>query len=98
MTDETRKLFDAPWTGGMRKDRLSEEYVVVSDHNSTITAHVDTKENANRLARLPELYDELQRMIHVECLSRCSRSKLCSHPCDLVRPAVELLRKVRDGE
>ena len=105
MTDETKQLFDAPWTGGMRKDRMAEECVVVSDHNFTIAAQVYTKEDANRLARLPELYDALvDLLIH----KGCSSAKIDGCPlqgpawvkcrkCELL-PYIELLRKVRDGE
>ena len=105
MNDETKILFDAPWTGGMRKDRLSEEYVVVSDHNFTIAAHVDTKENANRLSRLPELYDALMEALEIICgipgedaCDHCSNASLdLGGPCR-IREWRELLQKVRDGE
>lgn len=61
MTDETKKLFDAPW--------LSEEYEhghgawVVRRSKGYLIAENLSGQDANRLARLPELYDALQEAI-----------------------------------
>lgn len=96
MTDETKKLFDAPWTVADDKDEQG-RYMTM-DNDMACVAKESTLKDANRHACLPELYDELQRMVYVECTNACERKEPCDKPCDVVRPAVELLKKVRDGE
>ena len=114
MTDETKQLFNAPWTGGERRDKLSDDFVVIDDKCATITSHIITKETANRLARLPELYDALAEAIRDACEDCVTEAELrtgmifdpveygCVYPerdcCPKCRGWIELLRKVRDGE
>lgn len=108
MTDETKKLFNAPWEVCLEKrGSFYRPCVVTSD---TKIASVCTKENANRLARLPELYDALVPHLSATCI-RCRRRE-CDFDfetfvqnegcgcCDdgIFREHWKLLKKVRDGE
>ena len=59
MTDETKQLFDAPWTvtrEEIRKDTV--RYGVAKSHLDLVAIDL-THEDAHRLARLPELYEAL---------------------------------------
>ena len=94
MTDETKKLFDAPW-------RIHKTYPnFVMNSNNLIVAECRQK-TANRIARLPELYDALMYLVvnycHEAFLS-CDECRLCPDQNCKGRKWVELLRKVRDGE
>jgi hypothetical protein len=95
VTDETQKLFNAPWTIYGEPDDYS---FVIQNASEDEIATVFIPDEAKRISRLPELYDELQRMIHVECTNACERREPCDELCDVVRPAVELLKKVREGK
>ena len=56
MNDETKKLFDAPWTIYGEPDDYS---FVLQDASEDEIATIFTTDNAKRIARLPELYDAL---------------------------------------
>lgn len=107
MTNETKKLFDAPW----EILPCNVGYDVVSAYNSIaedriFVAHADSKSTANRLARLPELYDALMEAMQYHCsscvgfdvsdipisniLKNCQRVDCCAHRW------LKLLQKVRD--
>ena len=92
MTDETKKLFNAPW----KVDEMFPKFV--DDKDGFFLAETESERVTARLARLPELYDELERMVNVECVNACERHGPCDKPCDVVKPAIELLKKVRNGE
>ena len=74
MTDETKQLFDAPWTvtvEEIRKD--TKRFAVVKNNLDYELVAIDlTHEDAHRLARLPELYDALLSHLFVTCI-RCWR-------------------------
>jgi len=98
MTEETKKLFDAPWKSTER------DFVV--DCNGHAFTQTETREQANRLARLPELYDALWESAKAyckdasfNCLSKRHRCMvLMDHmKCDAI-PWIELLKRVKDGE
>jgi hypothetical protein len=114
MTKEIKKLFAAPWE--LRPCDVG--YDVISAYNSIaedriFVAHADSKSAANRLARLPELYDALIKNTYERCAN--VRASLRCYPLtieEFIRGACdcdtkcawgycktwELLRKVRDGE
>ena len=102
MTEETRKLFDAPWKSVEDKDNpfpfMHHKEIVTNNGQGHTIANDIIGDDANRIARLPELYDELERMVNVECVNACERHGPCDKPCDVVKPAIELLKKVRNGE
>ena len=101
MTEETAKIFNAPWE--------AEEYkhgkgaFVVRNKGGYLVAENMSEQDAQRLARLPELYDALMESAKHLCkdirnnrepdCENCFFGKLCS-----VRSWIDLLRKVRDGE
>lgn len=96
MTDETKKLFDAPWRVDNRRYPFD-----VTESDGFWVCECATLETANRLARLPELYDKLMWAVVQKCpdaflaLDEC---RLCPDKKCKYREIVELLRKVRDGE
>jgi len=114
MTDETKKLFDAPWE--IRPCDVG--YDIVSAYNSIaedriFVAHADSKSTANRIARMPELYDALLHCICTSCnvciYDHCGSpvdcEQLLSQECTYEDSKLcfehevrELLKKVRDGE
>ena len=97
MTDETKKLFDAPW----HVENLT--FVVSNtDGKDSISVSSDMK-TANRLARLPELYDALFDAANRLCGEPKIRGEYACKSCVVkdscqVRKWYELLEKVRDGE
>ena len=108
MTDETKKLFDAPWVASDDKDDpfpFMHHKEIVSNNGQGHTIAKDIiGDDANRLARLPELYDALVYFVHRSCSSakidRCPNKGagwIGCRDCSLM-PYIELLRKVRDGE
>lgn len=78
MTDETKQLFDAPYT--VKPDSCG-----VFDSEGTEIAWASESWDRNRIARIPELYDALDKA-----------SPYC--PMWLTNEIVPLLQKVRDGE
>ena len=105
MTDETKQLFDAPWT--IKSD--GEAYFSVWDKNDDcICDGILMFDNAKRLARLPELYDALDEATRRYCgivrgynhdpiKNGCppDNGRTCASLC-IAREWLELLRKVRD--
>ena len=105
MTDETKKLFDAPWKReGMIIRNKKDNYVCSA-----------SPDNINCLARLPELYDALVETVYYKCFEcmgglrhniDLTREELVKNGCPKKNKSnvciyvkhLELLRKVRDGE
>ena len=65
MTYQTKQLFDAPLEVCLEKRGSFYRPCVVS--SDTKIASVCTKEDANRFARLPELYDALVEVAYEHC-------------------------------
>lgn len=123
MTDETKKLFNAPWKrannlsrngSGKVRGRSQSRIVDASDRPVAYAYPTGTQKiTANRLARLPELYDALANAVRDACQDCVDQ--VYDHPtvydpvkqgclfkdkncCEMCRSWIELLRKVRDGE
>ena len=93
MTDETKKLFDAPWQ--------CECFELYDKDGHSIAQNIDTEENSCRLSHLPELYDALMYFVVNDCphaFVSNDECRLCPNKKCKTREAVELLRKVRDGK
>ena len=106
MTDETKKLFDAPWQvwgGGCQ----------VCDIRGIARAYCEDIKDSARITSLPELYDALLHCIcsscnvciYDHCDSPVDCEQLLSQECTyedsklcFEHEARELLKKVRDGE
>lgn len=104
MTEETKKLFDAPWTIYGEPDDYS---FVLQDASEDEIATIFTTDNAKRIARLPELYDALAEAAAGKCWSCAGESSetMLDHPCPkghdedcYVAKWRELLKFVRDGK
>ena len=68
MTDETKKLFDAPWTVVSPDDPEEDRLIIIAAGGLVKIANdVETLVYANRLARLPELYDALMVAAYEHC-------------------------------
>ena len=73
MTDETKKLFDAPWKVDkvdFKSDIFGVGSTILRIFDKTeelITTHIPDEKTANRLARLPELYDALMETVYYKC-------------------------------
>lgn len=106
MTEETKKIFDAPWS--------VTDLDYVEDSEGYYICEAETREQANRLARLPELYDALAFVLHEKC-NNCyyhgtghpnaqslqdyiDKGCLFHHKTCDYQKAWELLKKVRDGK
>lgn len=105
MTDETKNLFDAPWSAYPLDD--------VGDANGNFVCSCETPEMAHRLARLPELYDACVEAVYYRCfdclggfrhdIGLTSEDLLndgCpkkSNNCFFLK-TIDLLRKVRAGK
>lgn len=99
MTEETKKLFDAPW----RATNLD----YVEDANGYYVCECGTHLTASNIARLPELYDALHEAADGKCWS-CAGVNVdsvfgngCPKGNDetcYVAKWIDLLRKVRDGK
>ena len=107
MTDETKKLFDAPFAVmGDAEDYKKFNVIIHSPksqrHCCTVASCVDQK-TAFRFVRLPELYDALMEAAKSYCQAAdfdCPKT-YCAWASDGKCKALkwlELLRKVRDGE
>lgn len=95
MTEETAQLFNVPWH--------ATDLDHVEDSEDCYICECDTHKTANRLARLPEMYDALVYFVHRSCSSakidRCPNQGagwIGCRDCSLM-PYIELLRKVKDG-
>ena len=100
MTDETKQLFDAPWTEGYDSD-TGETWV--TDKNGRRVA--DTSKHGMRIVRMPELYDALKQVTEGICRECSNVENIFELPCRdpqanecHVAQWRELLRKVRDGQ
>lgn len=99
MTCATKKLFDAPWA--IEEEAPLAWYCVIDSKDSVVANDVRDQKTVNRLARLPELYDALMYFVVNDCphaFISNDECRLCPDKKCKTRKAVELLRKVRDGE
>lgn len=64
MTEETRKLFDTPWMVYGEPDDYS---FVIENASEDEIATVFMTDEANRIVRLPELYEALLDEIRAKC-------------------------------
>lgn len=105
MTDETKKLFDAPWRSNLKDDYVEDAigFVIAKCLNNPIT---------NCISHLPELYEELKSSSYDYCWSCLATlgidaptaDELIENLCP-IKPSCcgynnrwKLLQKVRDGE
>ena len=112
MTDETKKLFDAPWIVYGEPDDYS---FVIQNASEYEIATVFIPDEAKHFARLPELYDALVETVYYKCFEcmgglrhniDMTREELIKNGCPKQNKSnvciyvkhIELLRKVRDGE
>ena len=102
MTDETKRIFDAPWKVRVcEKGNPEFESILVAKKTGWLVGRDMEYKTAKRVARLPELYDKLMWAAVQKCpdafltLDEC---RLCTDKKCEYREIVELLRKVRDGK
>ena len=102
MTEETKKLFDAPW---MLFSDPDNEVFQIESNSGNFVAEVMMFKDAKNLVLLPELYDALREAAAGKCWSCAGVNvdtvldKGCpkGHNGDCyVARWIELLRKVRD--
>lgn len=109
MTDSTKQLFDAPW--GVHHAENGDFYLYCNERHIAV---VETESDANRLARLPELYDALEdaaERVYKKCVAFWFPGQKFDFPqnfADFICPITKagcfcenwlnLLRKVRDVE
>ena len=77
MTDK-KKVFVAPWHVCKDKDSVCKPRFLVKDDEGCIVAVVLTREDAKRIALLPDLYDKLKEAAYEfchNCLSLTSESE-----------------------
>ena len=113
MTDETKKLFGAPWTVDENQSETFGEIFDVMDEELYLHyARCYDEKTANRLARLPELYDALAEAAENYCgichnLSGQEEPKIedliktgCPKKRTLCKAIkwLDLLKRVMDGE
>ena len=114
MTDETKKLFDAPWKVRVcEKGNPEFESILVAKKTGWLVGRDMEYKTAKRVARLPELYDALLHCIcsscnvciYDHCDSPVDCEQLLSQECTyedsklcFEHEARKLLKKVRDGE
>ena len=101
MTDETKQLFDAPWT--ILSDTDSLTFEIRNKVGESICDNILMFDDAKRLARLPELYDALMDAANRLCGEPKIRGEYACKSCVVkdscqVRKWYELLEKVRDGK
>lgn len=94
MTEETKKLFQAPWTvdGGLIRDCYDRMLF-----STRVCRNMDTK----RMSHMPELYDALMEAAVKYCPDAFfanDECRLCPDKKCIGRKWIKLLRKVRDGE
>lgn len=111
MTDETKKLFDAPWIRCRIEIEGKMQPCVSARTNHTVAISFDEKD-ANRLARLPEIYEALMEaknemfiILNEWALGKSEVDYLASYKeregknnYEFFNEIQELLKKVRDGE
>ena len=112
MTDETKKLFNAPW---FPFSIACDFHGLKRSNGSEIFSDASLRSEVNRLARLPELYDALVETVYYKCFEcmgglrhniDMTREELVKNGCPKQNKSnvciyvkhIELLRKVRDGE
>ena len=113
MTDETKKLFDAPLRA--EEYKYGKGAFVVRNNSGYLVAENMSGQDATRLARLPELYDALMETVYYKCFEcmgglrhniDMTREEIVKNGCPKQNKSnvciyvkhIELLRKVRDGE
>ena len=98
MTDETKKLFDAPYKVYETRNGYN---VIYTNKVLPQLCWTTDKKDANRISHLHELYDALMYLVvnycHEAFLS-CDECRLCPDQNCKGRKWVELMRKVRDVE
>ena len=112
MTDETKKLFDAPW---MLFSDPDNEVFQIESNSGNFVAEIMMFKDAKQLVLLPELYDALNKQAYyrcVDCLRHTAKTiddiplnkEIIECGCPKHRQDCgafdvwELLRKVRDGK
>lgn len=94
MTDETKRIFDAPW-------QIWGDGCQVCDIRGTERAYCEDIKDSARFARLPELYDALMDaavQLYPDAFLANDKCRLCFKTQCKGREWIELLRKVRDGK
>ena len=109
MTEETKKLFNAPW---FPFSRACDFHGIKNSKGVDICSDLSLKTDANRLSHLPELYDALIDAAYKTChdciyvtLKQGNvplPNELIKKGCPMkfecsVKKAWEVLKKVRDG-
>lgn len=108
MTDETKKLFDAPWR--------ATDLDYVEDSEGYYICEAETHEQSHRIALLPELYDALMEVAYEHCqlciyknsesaskmpspndMATNGGASFCFQNCPRLKHW-KLLKKVGDGE
>lgn len=100
MTNETERIFDAPWEKSFQ-DWESYKEITIYDSKNQPVCLTRNKEMSNRLASLPELYDALMYAVKDKC-SNCGFS-VATSPVDFCKDCKykefsELLEDVRKGK
>ena len=108
MNEKTKETFAAPWT--IEEEAPLAWYCVIDSKDSVVANDVRDQKTVNRLARLPELYEELKDAAQHLCWC-CSiqseeidspeiKQKVCKISGKFCRSARywDLIKKVRDGE
>lgn len=68
MTDETKQLFDAPWVvDSFDHKEFGEVFEIMDEDYCLHHARSFDEKTANRIARLPELYDALMETVYYKC-------------------------------
>ena len=106
MTESTKQLFDAPW--GVNNQRYPFD---VTESDGFWVCECSALETANRLARLPELYEALCEAVEETC-GTCAMMMVDSASYDFVKNGcpffedhddcfpkkwLDLLKKVKEG-
>lgn len=88
MTEETKKLFNAPWYVDIHAvDRYGETYVVdgvYNDKSEPVCGNIQKHVTSNRLSHLPELYDALKEAVDDAC-GTCAMMQVDSNSYDFVK-------------
>lgn len=99
MTEETKKLFNAPWE--VQYCGESEDMWITNNKGDTVADIPEESREGERIGHLPELYDALVEA----CCEYCPNLKYDLNHCDnccgedcKVEKWVELLRTVREGK